>query len=263
MNLTKIIGEEYAQAEEIKIAKAQTVPFDERMIKVYEEFLKLAAQNAVKHHLRIARRIIQTAKINYSSEHITILCGYLSKYEEDNSFESTGDFLSELINIHYEQTQYSGKYIIFLKDIQTEIENLGSENNGADILVIGNVGDHLASKMFAGKITVEGNAKSSVGYEMRGGTVSVKNAKNLVGSHMKNGKLYLKEAEEISDKFIGGEIHISQGTVFIPYSFDSTCTGKIFLLEKDIMSEIKEKQHEKENHLFAGKIYSVEECKET
>jgi len=100
----------------------------------------------------------------------------------------------------------------------SRVKWIGARMDDGEILVKGDVGDHLGAYMAGGKIIVEGNALDWVGAEMKGGEIVVEgNARNYVGcaywgdaTGMSGGKITVKgnASNYIGEKMAGGEIEV-------------------------------------------------------
>lgn len=95
---------------------------------------------------------------------------------------------------------------------------IGARMDDGEIVVKGDIGDHLGAYMTGGKIVVEGNALDWVGAEMKGGEIVVEgNARNHLGcaywgdmTGMSGGKITIRGnvSNYIGEKMGGGEIEI-------------------------------------------------------
>ncbi len=137
----------------------------------------------------------------------------------EQSSGKAGMFLSALINTgneenHIIHTKHLGPidYLGYHNEknitVKGDAKNfLGWEMGGGNVVVEGDVGDSLGYLMRGGSITVEGNAGEIIGW-MRGGTIIVKgNAGAVVGQYMRGGEIHLEgDYESISDQFRYGKI---------------------------------------------------------
>jgi formylmethanofuran dehydrogenase subunit C len=95
-----------------------------------------------------------------------------------------GLFLSALIN-----NGKDDEYTIHTKGLAVLPQFLGSENR-KKIIVKGDGGEYLGSRMEGGSITVEGDVEESAGIGMKGGAIIIKNdAGYRLGYHMNGGMI--------------------------------------------------------------------------
>jgi formylmethanofuran dehydrogenase subunit C len=100
----------------------------------------------------------------------------------------------------------------------TRVKWIGARMDEGEIIVKGNVGDHVGAYMNGGKIIVEGDVLDWIGAEMKAGEIVVEgNARNYVGcaywgdaTGMSGGKIVIKgdASNYVGEKMAGGEIEI-------------------------------------------------------
>ncbi len=199
MNLQKIIETEYESCtkkteENISIENV-TVPL---LLKEYASYLRTCKANGPSTDLNGHERdyglaLFIVREINYSHEDITKFC--LSFVNEIEETQKMGLFLSALVNTNYQKNKRNNTEKIEYKLITEHISNskniscIGAYTDGAKITIIGDIGDSLCMRMREGDILVQGNVKEHIGYQMRGGTIHITGNANLVGTAMIGGEI--------------------------------------------------------------------------
>jgi hypothetical protein len=188
---------------------------------------------------------------DYSSDDVEKLSLALAEFQNEKWFSyKAGIFLSALINKGKEKD-----YTIHTQHLEPPIYYLGYRNR-KNIIVEGDVGDHLGDSMKCGTIRVrgnggtsvgnfmeggliivEGNVKGNIGYSLEGGRIIVEgNASGCVGNGMNAGTITIKGLVngDIGPSMSGGEIHIGGGDyISVVFSFfASNPCGKIYHMGK-------------------------------
>lgn len=170
-----------------------------------------------------------------SQDLVTRVAFGLERLRDDPRIEIAGAFLSALI---YETMRETGerRYDLPLLSLELALVGIGDRNNGAEIHILGNAGDYLASAMKAGSVYVEGDVLysdrrlilGSVGERMRGGNVFIQGSvmpsvghcmyggmvtiegdcNGEIGMQMEGGTVIVKGdlAKKVSEFFTGGSI---------------------------------------------------------
>jgi formylmethanofuran dehydrogenase subunit C len=140
----------------------------------------------------------------YSAESIEAFSLALMVFQDEKGFRSkAGVFLSALM-IRSRDTGF----VIHTAHLEKPIDFLGCYNR-KDILLKGNAGDSVGWEMKGGSITIEGDAGFNAGYEMMGGIMTVKGDSGRILGHEMNGGKILVEGdcgEKPGIAMKGGEI---------------------------------------------------------
>ncbi len=239
MNLTKITEEEYAHVSGADILenKNRKDHRDTELLELFCYWLDYAANRLRHHDYRSVSDCMRKKKyttVFYSKEDIKNLSISMGMYENHPDFKQSGVFLSYLINQHYKKNKTGNtpeqknisenesceknqkretandKYEIITEHFSEEIDQIGLQNNGPNIRVLGNAGKHLGSGMINGSIYLTGNADLYLGAFMKGGEISVQDAAGNVGFVMEKGTIYIRRDMHglIGENMEGGTIHI-------------------------------------------------------
>ncbi len=217
MNLTKTIQESYEQVDRKPITEIHTSEYTYKILDAYKSFLALHNGhdnptnfiNNLQSHIGTINRPI------YTQQDITEFCFQLVQFESNNSFYSSGIFLSKLINDHYDRTHEKKEYVLVTDHLQKKMHYLCEENNGANIRVQGSVDAFFAARMKKGNIILEGNCESHLGILMEGGFVHVLgNCGTSCGNQMFGGDIKIEGnvGNLIGSHLFGGVIEV-QGNV--------------------------------------------------
>ena len=214
--------------------------------------------------------------INFEPSDIFALSLHLSKIAKGSLGHILGLFFSALITKEYNSKEHNSKeynlkkenekdelnyeknnqtYVLMMQNYLFGVNNIGYCNDGANIHIIGNVGDYLGKKMKSGSITVEGDARDLVGTYMNNGEITITgNTLDETGSFMENGKIYVKGNTqfEVGRGMWNGEIHIDG---FAHGEIGPVSTGgKIYIGKKIINRQIfrmcTAEVYEKQNGVF-------------
>ncbi len=207
---------------------------------------------------------------------ITQFCMELSRYtHEKELYNVGGQFLSALINEHFERTKTKEKYFLITENLEQNIDFLGLFGK-ANIEIKGNVGRNAGAHLAGGKITIYGNAWTNLGKEMSDGEIilfgdektkdkKIQNQKIVllgnagmnVGENMRGGKITIngtagdslginmksgtiiangQVGHNIGHCMSGGEIYLNDTYQSIAHHFNS---GKIYHKNKVIMSPFR------------------------
>ncbi len=232
MNLKKTVETEYESIDssltkEIQITEKEHFLADRfRVWNTDEGSQYISAQKILK-------------KISYTKEDITAFSLYLSYLENEIDLSFAGIFLSVLINEHYEKTEEQNEnkkkntflpYKILTSHLETEIDNIGFRNNGAQIEITGSVGSGLGAYMQAGEIIVYGNCNSSAGFCMRGGTINIKGrAGDAFGNSLQGGTLFAEETGILcGENMQSGIIHVAEKYSFGKHGMLLAAGGEIY-----------------------------------
>jgi formylmethanofuran dehydrogenase subunit C len=162
--------------------------------------------------------------LEYSAQDVERFCVLLAEYSDDDFFESrAGFFLSGLINLgkdtSYELNIPQGMNINYLglgnrKEIIVSGDlgdHIGLKSKGGTMTVYGNVGHYLGREAFGGKIIVEGNVGDKAGGEMIGAHIEIKgDVGRRAGSLMRGGLLRVhgNAGDELGAGMKGGRIEV-------------------------------------------------------
>ena len=131
------------------------------------------------------KEIVNVKQINWSDPSFTIYLKHLSPYTAQVIYQFTYG-ISNYLNISKENPlpRQMGIFLSALayKSINDTIhlpvhkipyllEKLGYKNNGKTLVIEGDVGNYLGTRMENGKIILKGNAKGSIGLFMKGGSI--------------------------------------------------------------------------------------------
>ena len=232
MKLENEIQKEYETVKE-EIKKSISHPNNAKLIDAYQDYIKECKEKSVSLNLQGDNTYYRTAltmmkKREYFPEEITNLC--FEFISEEVEKYRVGLFLSAAINNHYVKNRNVNTQKIDYK-IVTEhfsragsiFNSLGIDNNGANILIIGNVSVSLGARMKKGSIYVKGNASSTVGFRMSGGSIhitgDIDDAVYTTGYEMSGGKIVVDGTIQppLSDRSLlmkGGEIWESGKCIF-------------------------------------------------
>jgi len=170
-------------------------------------------------------------RISFSKEDCTEFASHLSSIKDIDHFSLHGQFISTMMNVHFEKTKQQEEYIFrfpeekkmdyFCYNLEGQnvriFGNLGSftceKMQAGNVTIFGDIGDHcgglwngtmtvhgnagitLGNAMKDGTITIFGDTKRCIGYQMRGGNIFIKGkAGNLIGHGMESGRIYLDES---------------------------------------------------------------------
>ncbi len=274
MKLTELLTENYKDIEKKDILKTNSVDTSlalNLLLEKCEEFFSPVEGFSTESDrmYKYAKKLVR--KLHFTKEDITHFSFHLEKFISEIFFGQVGLFISALINQDYEINKtvekeitqsekksvipYQEKsaiesqeksiiksqetYIIHTMVTEKYIDRIGYENNGANILVVGNVGDFTAHGMNNGTITVQGKAESHFGYFMQGGILTVERARCFLGCQMDNGKIYVNHAGGmVGHGMRAGEIHIE-----VDYaSFGQEITGTIFYRGEKVRDSKRKKE---------------------
>ena len=213
MNISKLVDETYSSVEGKCVRKVNNSQND--LIKKLHERLevwKLITSNPdfYDDSLQYANHFYETLReIPYGRDEITKLSFEFQQYENSFRFERIGNFLTTLINLHYESKPEKEEYTLITQEMRTPYTKIGI-GSSATIRVIGNVGEKVGWES-TGTIIVQGNAGIEAGFRMRDGKLIIEgNAGYSVGEQMMGGVIHVKKdaRDNIGGQMTGGEIHI-------------------------------------------------------
>ncbi len=219
MNLTKITQEEYAVVEEketvdLKINNTNKTTVDallslcEKWLVDTEKLFNRYGNQGSEYMYAGARMRIGKSHLSYTVEDIHTFSIYFSELKTHKLFSACGQFISALINNHYNKTKTKEIYEIVTSHLNQKLNFIGQKNNGANITVLGDVKDHCGLNMKKGTITVQGDCEDLLGVCMKGGRISVENTGIEVGMHMKGGKIEIRGiCKGLSDLILDGLIY--------------------------------------------------------
>ncbi len=245
MRLTEQIDKEYATLDtrilsEIK-EKKPSKEFS-AFLSAYKKYLLCCKEenldgsslySSCRRNADLARSIL--FNVSYNQEDITLLCLKGSEYANNIQEKTSGDFFSEAINKDHYQTKTQEPYLIFSEFFKRSLTNVGFENNGAYIKIIGDVGSNLGFYMHTGKISIigscniftgdnlkggeiliEGNCGDLTGYAMSSGSIIIEgNSGNNTGSLMRNGSITVKgNIASLAKIIYGGKIYCKDRQVY-------------------------------------------------
>ena len=189
---------------------------------------------------------------------ITQFCTELFHYNSRRElYFLSGQFLSALINLHFEKTHTKEKYMLIIESLEEKVDFLGffakanieirgnvgrstgTQLNGGKIKIYGNAGTHLGREMNYGDITLFGDCKSNAGELMMGGNITINgNAGDFLGINMSGGTIIANKdvKSNVGHDMRGGEIYLNDTYESIAYHFNS---GKIYHKNKVIMSPFR------------------------
>ncbi len=228
MKLREQIEKEYADLQEKEIIKdtfTNKSPGLNLILEKYEKFFSptVTFLSGSERMYKYAKSLIKN--VDFTKEDITHFSFHLEKFTNHLFFGEVGIFISALINQNYEINRSQKEYILHTSATEKLINRIGYENNGAHILVVGNVGDFTAHGMRRGKITVQGKAESHLGYFIEGGILEIEQARCFLGCQMNGGKIYVNHAGGmVGHGMHSGEIHIKTDYA----SFGEEVKGTIF-----------------------------------
>ncbi len=200
MNLKNTIAENYENVEPRKVMalhKKKDKRTDDLLF-LLKELLPKQEQWITRLKYKIEYDIylrtytfIKEKKIKLSPEYITEFAFNLAELKTEKYFESSGEALSALINVHYNETRCNEEYKIPVIHFEKEIDSIGVHNSGANIKIIGNTRMNIGNKMTAGKIIVDGNCQS-LGYSLIGGKIEIQgDVKLFAGTKMQGGIIHI------------------------------------------------------------------------
>ncbi len=226
MKLENILKENYEDIEG-KIVETLNNKTDEIgtiLLKQYEEWLDDLTRQECKmsRDCDLALSKLCFYEGEYSAEDITNFAIKLHLFEERQKFSLSGIFLSTLINVHYKYTETKEPYKLILTHIDTRFTKIGMQNEGAEILVIGNVGSALGYEMKKGNITINGDCDECAGYFMEGGILTVQNAGPFFADELSGGIIKARTVDSLSPNILKGEIHVAEGELRIPKLFNAS-----------------------------------------
>ncbi len=245
MKLTELTNAEYQNIQEkttLKIKKSDSAIIS-KLTQIYKESARqIYADTYIE---KIKRITALYEKMPYTKEDITSMCFSIANIENsipkekmgvDISFRS-GQFLTDLINIHYAHTKQNEPYVIITEPFNDKVNYLCERLDGAIVHIQGSSGYCTCQRMFSGTVIVRGNVESGFGFCMQGGTVEIEgNAENGLGDTLHDGTITIHgdAGENIGDHMDGGTIHLFGTYESISPSFIS---GKIYHKNKCIESK--------------------------
>ncbi len=186
MKLTDTIKTEYADISQTEISELKKNKNASALEEIYEMWLDEFKQiENMQYDPDIqnssARGMILASKIQYSPLDITHLSLIIDEGKEERDYlhKFSGSFFSTLINMHYKKTKTTEVYTLFTTgsatNEKTGLDFIGFQNDGATILVKGDVGENLADQMHSGKIIIEGKVGGEIGLNMTFGHIEIQN----------------------------------------------------------------------------------------
>lgn len=257
----------------VRLPDVQENAIVRRLKEVFEEFNPGTGASFREQDRNYQKAVEAIEGIDYSAEDVKIFCLSLAiirfnkdiKPEDEWKFaEKAGMFLSALIN-----EGRDSEYVLSTTHIGFSIHRLGYKNEKS-LIVDGDVGFDLGTKMQKGRIIVTGNSRGGVGEWMEGGDIIIGSCnRNVagVGEDMKGGRIIVKgdidgyigdhmsggiilvlglatgvyasvgrETEIIGKGMWGGEIHIVDSCTSL---VGGTSKAKIFIRGKQVYPKIE------------------------
>ncbi len=258
MNLTEIIRREYGTVEENihNVAKIDGKLF-EQFFQIYSSVQNTEGIVNHSYYDSLYETIwekIMTEHFSYTPEDICSISILGTTFSDQ---ENIGFFLSCLINIHYENTKYSGIYHLRTKEYSCPIRALGIHTDGARIVIEGDVGNECGKLMQAGSLFVEGNSIdemcgtkifSHIGSEMQGGLLKISGNADIVGYGMKGGLLYIggNAKSQVGGRMQDGYIFV-QKNVFGSVGFGME--GGTITVKGDVLEPVGQEMINGEIHI--------------
>lgn len=184
-------------------------------------------------------------RLSYSAADVTHFSIALAEFQDDESLcERGGAFLSALINASKET-----EFKVLTNHLSRRLDYLGyhlGSNGTKNVVIRGDVGEHVCDGMERGKLVVQGNAGGNAGDDMKGGELIIEgnsgqeagnnmeggeliiegNSRQGAGHYMKGGKLVIKGYAGIDagNGADGGEIHLDgRHGMFSPLKYRKLC----------------------------------------
>ncbi len=300
MKLTEVIQQEYSSLEKTK-ELVRNRRNDTDILQLINQYIcwidevnekRLGSKHEIAYAL--AEEILLSQKERYTYTHASILSILLSEYEKIPFFKMSGLFLSAIINqkenpnyekedsnyekedlnnkkenLNYEkedqnsQKESISSCTLFLQDTQEYLNHVGYRNNGAHIIIEGNVnssvceemkngfveikgdvGAFACMRMSGGKVHIHGNAKHTFCQNLLGGEVILDGSvKSSFGEYsfkdMKGGNVIVKKNVDCIANVLGGTVHI-YGNVNHAHGISDSSV----IIGKPRGEEIKEKNKE-------------------
>ena len=149
---------------------------------------------------------IKKAGIKYNADQVSKFSIFSEKYQTWKNFNACmGYFFSALVDCCSEDN-----ITIYTKNLEKLIDYLGYKNS-KNFIIIGSVGDYICRQMVNGSVSIHGNTRHSLGFNLRGGFVHVfGDVTDFLGNEMFNGSIIVDgNAGQLSGSVMrGGSIKI-------------------------------------------------------
>ena len=183
-DLKDIGDQEKGQFREITIERGEILS---ELVSSYEQWLEGVQKTTVSCRDNMYSHALEgTYGIGHDSQDVKFFSMVLKAHEEKTNFPLTGLFLSALFN-----TCPDKEFEILTEHLETPINYIGYKNT-KQLNILGDAGTSVGHSMKGGSITVNGNVNGRAGNYMGGGKLIVMgDAGALVGAALAKGTIYI------------------------------------------------------------------------
>ncbi len=201
----KELGEQNVHEEKIEVVSNPVV---EELCSCFEKLLDFTNDlGVVWSNYEKIKEFIKDVK--YTSKDITKFVFFLEQYKDRDKFSyKSGAFLSALINESNEDN-----FDIYTNHLQQAKIDFFGYKNKKNVVVRGNLNDHVGFGMLKGEIKIEGDVENNLCDNMKGGKIVISgNANHFIGQQMTDGVIIVEGSAQgwVGRWSKGGEIRIGK-----------------------------------------------------